>query len=282
MLKTRIITALVILPIVLIALFLFPRWAWALFAAIVMGAATWEWARLSQFSTAYQSSFFAVVASLAALSVFAYLDLAGTAFGSLTLAVLLMAAAFWMVAVPCWLLAEWRVRSANLMMLTGLAVIIPTWVALLFLRDAGPWVILTFAVIVWIADIAAYFAGKRFGRHKLAPAISPGKTVEGVIGGLCAVSAYYFLWRWLSAQQPGGIWFDLLLGQGFGLLAVFLLLALFSVMGDLFESWMKRCAGLKDSSSLLPGHGGVLDRIDALTATLPLASLYLILLVKGV
>ena len=153
---------------------------------------------------------------------------------------------------------------------------------MLFLRDVGPWVLLTFAVIVWVADIAAYFAGKRFGRHKLAPAISPGKTVEGVIGGLCAVAVYFFLWRWLAAQLPGGVGLDLLQGQGMGLLAVFLLLALDSVMGDLFESWMKRGAGLKDSSNLLPGHGGVLDRIDALTATLPLASLYLILLVKGV
>jgi len=221
MLKTRIITALVILPIVLLALFFFPRWAWALFAATVMAAATWEWTRLSQFSPGYRAFFYVLATMLAAWSAAAYLGYAGAAFGSITLTVLLVAAAFWMVAVPCWLFSEWRVRSSNLMVLTGLAVIIPTWIALLFLRDVGPWVLLTFAVIVWVADIAAYFAGKRFGRHKLAPAISPGKTVEGVIGGLCAVAVYFFLWRWLAAQLPGGVGLDLLQGQGMGLLAVF-------------------------------------------------------------
>jgi phosphatidate cytidylyltransferase len=119
--------------------------------------------------------------------------------------------------------------------------------------------------VVWTADVAAYFAGRAFGRHKLAPEISPGKTWEGVIGAALAVSVY---WSLVAALVPE-------FGSHFvsGLVWV-LLLTVASIQGDLFESWMKRLAGLKDSGRLLPGHGGLLDRVDALTSTLPFAALY--------
>jgi phosphatidate cytidylyltransferase len=158
-------------------------------------------------------------------------------------------------------------------------VIFPTWLALLHLRAVSPWLLLTFAAIIWIADIAAYFAGKKFGKHKLAPAISPGKTIEGVVGGIAGVVAYFFLWQVLVDNSfiGGESWAYELRANTFALFALFVLLALISVVGDLFESWMKRGAGMKDSSNLLPGHGGILDRIDALTSTLPLAGLYMLL-----
>jgi phosphatidate cytidylyltransferase len=118
---------------------------------------------------------------------------------------------------------------------------------------------------VWTADIAAYFAGHAFGRHKLAPLISPGKTWEGVIGALAAVALYWSVITWFVPDFAGQL--------PAGLLWAAVLTAV-SIQGDLFESWMKRLAGVKDSGSLLPGHGGLLDRIDALTSTLPLAALY--------
>jgi phosphatidate cytidylyltransferase len=138
---------------------------------------------------------------------------------------------------------------------------------------------LSFAIIVWVADIAAYFVGKSVGKHKLAPAISPGKTVEGAIGAVVGVTAYFFLWKHLTATSAVAeeAWVRDLAGHGWVLFAFFVLLGCMSVLGDLFESWMKRGVGMKDSSRLLPGHGGILDRIDALTSTLPLAGLYVVL-----
>jgi len=144
-------------------------------------------------------------------------------------------------------------------------VLVPAWLATVLLQGR-PGQLLALMAVVWVADTAAYFAGRRFGRNKLAPGISPGKTWEGVFGALAGVTVYYLL---LVRFAP-----TLLGGFGFlpGLILVGVLAAL-GVVGDLFESWMKRVAGVKDSGKLLPGHGGVLDRIDALTASLPLAAL---------
>ena len=141
----------------------------------------------------------------------------------------------------------------------------------------------TSAAIVWVADITAYFVGKRFGKTKLAAEISPGKTIEGALGGVFGVGAYFFLWQVLLANSFLGrhSWSQDLRSNLFVLLAFFILLGLLSVVGDLFESWMKRGAGMKDSSNLLPGHGGILDRLDALTSTLPLAGLYVLLQARG-
>ena len=144
----------------------------------------------------------------------------------------------------------------------GLLLLFATWVALNGLQQISPWLLLAVLATVWLADSAAYFAGKRFGRHKLAPEISPGKTWEGVAGAILASTLYglalcYFLHisRWLIV----GLW----------------LIVVLSIMGDLFESLLKRQAGKKDSSHLLPGHGGVLDRIDGLISTLPLVLFYI-------
>ena len=281
MLKTRVITAVVIFSITLVALFLFPNWAWGVFTFGVALMACWEWSRLCQLSVFGSRAYLVLSLLLAALILFTYQQgqLRGIVFSALALAGFAIAALFWLLAVPVWLLKLWRPEARWVIALAGWAAIFPTWLALLFLHDVSPWLLLTFAAIVWVADIAAYFVGKRFGKHKLAPQISPGKTIEGVIGGIFGVAAYFFVWQSLIANSFVGhhAWAQSLLTNVVSLFVFFALLAVMSVVGDLFESWMKRGAGMKDSSNLLPGHGGILDRIDALTSTLPLAGLYVLL-----
>jgi phosphatidate cytidylyltransferase len=172
--------------------------------------------------------------------------------------------AFWLAIAPAWLYYRWVVRSRPLLAIVGMVVLLPLWHALTWLQLAPERLLVALAV-VWTADTAAYFAGRTFGRHKLAPAISPGKTWEGVAGALAAVCAGWVLLALLTPQ------FRDQLASG---LALVVLLTAMSIEGDLFESWMKRQAGLKDSGALLPGHGGLLDRVDALTSTVPLAALY--------
>jgi phosphatidate cytidylyltransferase len=284
MLKTRIITALALLPIILLALFVFPRWAWTLFALFIAMLACWEWSRMCGLGSTGRRGFLLLSLLVAGMILIAFLAGGGFPFERLATGAFLIAVAFWLLAAPLWLARNWRPGSAWLAAGVGWIVIFPTAIALLVLHQPSPWVLLSFAAIVWVADISAYFVGKAFGRHKLAPSISPGKTIEGVAGGISGVAIYFFAWRALTAS-PGSplaladtAWAAGLRAQGLWLLLVFLLLACISVLGDLFESWMKRGAGLKDSSALLPGHGGILDRIDALTSTLPLAALYVMLM----
>ena len=283
MLKTRIITALVILPIVLVALFAFPRWGWAAFALAILSAAAWEWRRFCKFTPGGAVAYYSGLAGAAVVLGGAYFVPPIAPFANLAMWVFAAALVFWFLLVPLWLLRQWRAPSAAIDALAGAVVLVPMLVALPLLRDVSPWLLLSFAAIVWVADIAAYFAGKAFGKHKLAPTISPGKTIEGVVGGLAGVALYFFLWRWLGATfLQGEYWMQAMLAQGGILLLFFLVLGGISVVGDLFESWMKRGAGLKDSSGLLPGHGGILDRIDALTSTLPVAALFTILIMRAV
>jgi len=283
-LKTRVITALLILVVVLDALFLFPDWAWAVFTFVIAAVACWEWGRFCQLSKAMTGIYWVVSLALAAVVFFGYQNgsVFGLGFKSLVLGGFLLSAVFWLVAVPIWLLTLWRPRAYWAIAVAGWVVVFPTWMALLYLREVSPWLLLSFAAIVWVADIAAYFCGKRFGKNKLAPAISPGKTIEGAVGGVLGVVAYFFIWQSLLASTYVGqqAWAQNISENLLALFAFFLVLAVLSIVGDLFESWMKRGAGLKDSSNLLPGHGGILDRIDALTSTLPLVGLYVMLQAK--
>jgi phosphatidate cytidylyltransferase len=139
-------------------------------------------------------------------------------------------------------------------------VLLPTWLALGYLREISPNLLLAILMVVWVADSAAYFAGRQFGKRKLAPAISPGKSWEGVWGALAGVT----LFGAMAAVLASASWW---------LIVAFWVMTVLSIVGDLFESWMKRVAGIKDSGAILPGHGGVLDRIDGLTSTLPAAAL---------
>ena len=265
MLKTRILTAVVLLAVLVPALFWLPPTWWGALTLLVMSAAAWEWGRLCGFQT--RNAVLLAVITAGSGAVILLYPPAG-AFGEL---LLYAAALLWILAVPAWL--RWREHVPAGLMLAplGWLLLLACWYAIWKIREAGALYLLLLMITVWVADIAAYFAGKRFGRHKLAPAISPGKTWEGVAGAVIGVQLYAMALLALEATAPN--YFGSLaarLGVA-GTLVAALLLTGISVVGDLFESLLKRRIGLKDSSNLLPGHGGVLDRIDALVSTLPVA-----------
>lgn len=272
MLKSRVITATVLLVLFLAAVFLLPTAAWALLVLVMVMQGAAEWSRLSGLSGRQANIYWALTLVLMAglLVMDAYTTPAQQDYTHL--AVYLVSALLWLIVVPTWLMAGWKVRQPQLMALVGWAVLLPTGLAMLDLRaaDPGPWMLLLVMCLVWIADISAYFAGRRFGKNKLAPEISPGKTWEGVAGAIFGVSVYVLLvWGFSPLFATREI-----LGP---LLFVAWWWVILAVIGDLFESAVKRQAGVKDSGALLPGHGGLLDRIDALTSTLPLAALALLL-----
>ncbi len=266
MLKTRIVTATILLALFLLVLFFLPPLGWAALIIIMVMQGTSEWARLSLLSSKAASVYWWL--TLAAMLIIVWLDMQNPGQPDRWhLLVYGVSALLWIIVVPAWLINGWQVRQPLLMALTGWAVLIPTGLAMMDLRALDPWLLLGLVGLVWVADSAAYFAGRRFGKNKLAPSISPGKTWEGVLGALFGVSMYMLLVSWISGipSMPHGL-----------LLASWLWVGL-AVIGDLFESAIKRQAGVKDSGALLPGHGGLLDRIDALTSTLPLAALVILL-----
>lgn len=271
MLKTRVLTAVLLLAVFLPSLFFLPQRPWALLTAVVAGVAAWEWAGLSRSGSGRRLGYGVFVSLLCTGATFLLPALVapGWARSTTALAVHAVAVLFWAALVPFWLARKWQLAASGVAPLLGLVVIVPAWLSLVQLRTPGPGVLLAVLAAVWIADIAAYFSGKAFGRHKLAPAISPGKTWEGAIGAACAVLAYGLGLRWLfGIDAPAIAWWLV------GLVAI----TAVSIVGDLFESLLKRQAGLKDSSNILPGHGGVLDRIDSLTSTLPAVALLWLLL----
>lgn len=262
MLRERIITALLLIGGFLGCLFLLPDTAWAVVVLLPLVIGAWEWAKLSNFATPLKYTF--VLANLLAAGAVYVLQAAQIVY--------LAAAILWLVVVPLTLAYGWQLKSVALRIPLGLLVLVPLWVALVELRThGGAGMLLMLMAVVWIADSAAYFTGRQFGKHKLAPTISPGKTWEGVVGAALALLIYLVII--LSALQSAT--FD---ARAWLLPALILggLMLYLSIIGDLFESWIKRVAGAKDSGNILPGHGGVLDRIDALTSTLPIAALVLL------
>jgi phosphatidate cytidylyltransferase len=271
LLRTRVITAVAVLVVLLGMLFFAPPAAWSLFVLLVALVACWEWSRMSRLTPRGQSIYLFLSGALGAGFWVMYERDPYGVFTEASARAFLCAAVFWIAFVPVWLGRLAR-PSPFACAIAGWLVMWPTWFAFVVLRDAGPWLLLTVAALVWVADIAAYFAGRAFGRHKLAPSISPGKTWEGVYGAFLAVAAYGLGLAWMSQARSLPL-SDLFAREShLGIVAIMLGLTALSIVGDLFESWMKRGAGLKDSSGLLPGHGGVLDRIDALTSTLPVAA----------
>jgi len=273
MLKTRIVTAIVLVSAFLLALFYLPPIGWLAVSTLIAALAAWEWGALIGFGKQARVSFGLAVVVVAVLTAIANPGTVGIAGESDSAAIALgrwfyyPSAAFWILVAPIWMKSRWRIHGSVLGVLVGAVVILPTWLALVQIKLAGELVLLAIMATVWLADIAAYFSGRTFGRHKLAPAISPGKTWEGAIGGVLAVVVYGFFYLSVLPKELAGS--PVLL---FVLLVAF---AAFSIVGDLLESLLKRQAGLKDSSGILPGHGGVLDRIDSLTSTLPMAAIAL-------
>ncbi len=277
MLAARVMTAVVALVVVVAMVFLAPRTLWSLFMLAVALVCCWEWSRLCGLGEGARTAYLALSAAVGAA-----LWLSGTlasppAFTRLSIALFAIAALFWVGVAPIWIGGHWKPAPA-LRALAGWIVVWPTWAAAVVLREAGPWILLAVAALVWVADIAAYFSGRRFGRRKLAPAVSPGKTVEGLIGALVGVVLYGIVLAAIAHAQAMPFTDVFRMDAGVPAIVAMVALALLSVVGDLFESWMKRGAGRKDSSALLPGHGGMLDRIDALTPTLPVAALVLTLM----
>jgi len=277
MLRTRVITALALMALLLPSLFWLPQSAWALLMALFIGIAAWEWGGLLGWKARSR-----IVLGLSAALVCAALSLSDpAAIGAgaapfdpgkpWALALYLCAALFWGLLIPFWLRAKWKLGGFS-GVLVGAVALLPAWLAAVQLRALGPGVLIAVFAVVWVADIAAYFAGRRFGRHKLAPSISPGKTREGAYGAALGVLCYGLLVGhfFFSTLMPLALW-----------ILVLLALTAVGIVGDLFESLLKRHVGLKDSSHVLPGHGGVLDRIDSLTSTLPVAAALWLFFLRG-
>jgi phosphatidate cytidylyltransferase len=266
MLRQRILTAAVILPLFLAALLLLPNLYFGVLIAGGVAMAAREWARIVGLGSTGRLLYSAgVMAAALGILLLERASVTGPFIYSAPGKFLYgLCAAFWLAIVPAWLLSRWQTRERGLLGVVGVIVLLPFWHAMTWLQ-LSPGRLLVALGVVWIADTAAYFAGRAFGRHKLAPRISPGKTWEGVAGALLAVLAYWIGVSQLVPELGEHLVSGLVLAS---------LLTVVSIQGDLFESWMKRLAGFKDSGGLLPGHGGLLDRIDGLTSTLPFAALY--------
>ena len=269
MLKTRIITALILAPIAVGGVFFLPPVGFAIFTAALIALGAWEWANMAGLTaqSARVGYSVAVLLLLAALYTI-------TAHSVLWLAVLWWLAGLGLVAYYPKGSAHWGLVPVRAAM--GLLVLVPAWVGLNYLRsgelrfgltDNNLLLILYVFVLVWVADVGAYFSGRKFGKAKLAPRVSPGKSWAGVWGGLAAVAVF----AWAVSQTLGAE-----AGQSVALIIISVVTAAVSVLGDLFESMLKRFRGIKDSSRLLPGHGGIMDRIDSLTAAIPIFTLLVI------
>ncbi len=280
MLKQRIITALILLAVLLPALFATSPWPFTALTLLMVAAAGWEWSRLNGLGGTAAYGFGAVLALVCVIAWLAGWTLAVPSF-------------VWLCALAAWVLggayvlklgvSGWPRLSRGGRLLIGLLLLWTAWLALVSARSLGINFILSLFCIVWMADIAAYFGGRAFGRRKLAPAISPGKSWAGVYSGMAGTLLLALVWLMLdrsgSAAFASPSWFSLV-GARIGIAAMLMVvvfLAGMSVVGDLVESLIKRSAGAKDSSGLLPGHGGVLDRIDAMLPVLPLAMAFLAL-----
>lgn len=251
MLRQRVITALVLAPFVLLVIFWVPHPVTAAVLALLVGAGAWEWSAFPGFT--HHAARLAYVAFIAACLALAWY--AGVQSDSSNL--LLDASLAWWVLALLWIaFAPGSVNRATAA-IAGLFALVPVWLALVRLHAQGPQLMLFLLLLVVAADIGAYFSGRAFGRHKLAPRVSPGKTWEGVCGGLLAAAAMAAVGVWWFSMDPVPF------------MALCIVVAIASVIGDLTESLFKRHAGLKDSGSLLPGHGGVLDRVDSVTAAAP-------------
>lgn len=262
MLKLRLISAAIMIPVVVYGVLNLPTHIFALVVALVFLAGMWEWSRLIPLASMPSRVLFLLL--IACLFAAAYM----LGIDRIAWPVLLAACAWWVMALA-WVARPELCGSGGRMchMLktgAGIMAAVPAWVALVMLHGSymhGPGLVLALMVTVWLADSGAYFAGRALGRHKLAPVVSPGKTWEGVMGGVVAGMLFAVILAWIHSSSTGWT---------VSVAVIALVTILFSVVGDLLESLMKRQSGIKDSSSLIPGHGGIFDRIDSLVAAAPM------------
>ena len=280
MLKQRIITALLLVPVALYGVFMLPLWGFALFIQCILMLGAWEWSplmgvRRKSARIAYTLFVGAIIGVLSWLAPYEHLWQGGE-LSKLIYYTILAGGVWWVIALAMIVnypssRRMWS-RTRAIVGVFGLLIFIPTWAALVTVRSIdidetrffGGWVVLFILLLVWAADVGAYFAGVRYGRNKMMPAVSPGKTMEGLCGGVTLAFVVMMVvahWTKVPADQF----------TGYYLTGLFTVVA--SVFGDLNESMFKRSAGVKDSGSILPGHGGILDRIDSLTAAVPIFTL---------
>ncbi len=268
MLRQRVVTAILLMLVLVPAMVWLPQSGWALFAALVIALGAWEWAALAGYAGRGRQAYGLAVFLLLVPPTLIHPELlqwSAPGWRIFLLGIYGLSALFWLILVPLWLGRRWTVRGWSGLLL-GLLVLLPAWLAIVQFRALGVLTLRAVLSIAWVADIAAYFTGRAFGKHKLAPAVSPGKTWEGVGGAVLGVLLFGFA----VGPWPGV--------SPWAWALVLVLLTGVSVVGDLFESLLKRLAGIKDSSQLLPGHGGILDRVDSLTAILPVSACFLLLL----
>lgn len=263
-LQKRLLTASWLIPLVIGSIVFLDLKAFAIMSALIFLGGVWEWSRLAGFESTLGRLF--CVASLLLLDFCSLIALqALETFGPdhKIFAIICLVFLFWMIALMGIIIyprAHYLFSSKGVGILIGAALLGPFWGSLIILKALDPQWILYVLALVWSCDTGAYFIGKGYGKKKLAPVLSPGKTWEGVLGGIsCGFIVIGLGALYLEPRMPLLHWMIL----GFMTLV-------FSIVGDLFESLFKRLRGLKDSGSLLPGHGGILDRIDSLTAALPI------------
>jgi len=265
MLKTRIITAVLLVAAFLPILFVSSNMTWATVTLIVSLLAAYEWAKLIDLSTIATNVYTLLCGILGGLFLYFLVENGFHWLIYQSLFIFVLTLVLWVIVVPILLTKLITIKNKFLLAVLGVFLLAPLWLALISLKGIDPWLLLTLLTTIWVADTAAYFSGKSFGKHKLAPSVSPGKTWEGVLGALLGVTVF-----------GGVLYFSGLVSSW----AIFLLLWLVTVLGvagDLFESLIKRQVNKKDSGNILPGHGGILDRIDGLVPSLPIAVLMIYL-----
>ena len=280
MLKTRVITAVVLLALFIPILFFSPTIILSLVVSIIISLAAWEWGRFIWGVKSRFPIYYSLMIQLLFVILIYCIHLSDDALVSklnnLMSNVLWIIIIFWLFVVPIILSRKLQFsiqKNTSLFAIVGVIIFMSDWYAFMLLRDSGVWVLLSVLMIVWTADIGAYFTGKKIGIHKLAPQLSPGKSIEGAIGGMVAVCILGIIFY--AGNLSSSNFFNMI-GQQYSwliLIPLSIFLAGMSVVGDLFESQLKRLSSMKDSSGLLPGNGGVLDRIDALLPVLPIAAL---------
>lgn len=256
MLISRILSAFVMLLVFLSSMFLFSGRYFSFVIYIPSLLALFEWSKLLYFKS-HEKKIFLIISLILIYFIDQHLDADNSRL------ILLIASVFWLCIAPLFLLFKINLKNFFLSALIGWVLIMPLIISLNYLIQLSPWVVLLVLTSIWLADSGAYFFGKQFGKKKLAPTISPGKTWEGFLGALFVVSSFSIAMTYFGfVNSYMAIFF-------------FNLILVLSVEGDLFESYIKRMAKVKDSGDLIPGHGGVLDRIDSLCSSLPLATLIL-------